>query len=562
MLLPRFSLDMGQASEALPSFKMIEQKKGMKTINELFASAANRFPERPALLELTTAPGERELRVITLTYALLQQRVHQFAGVLQEQGVVKGNRVVIWSSSQGNWMVAYLAVLLVGAVVVPLDIHTLEETLHAITQASAAVFLITTQKHYQQLKEPPLPLIDIAHLPAGTFHRDQLPPIGGDDLAALVFTSGTTGQPKGVMLSHRNITSDALAALSVIGVHTEDRALSILPLNHMFETTIEIALLSQGASVLYAHSLRPNTLLRLLETQNITCMVVVPQVLDLFMRELEREVRQQGRRAIFDLLLFTASCLPFSWRPQLFRRIHRRFGHQFRFFISGGAALAPDLARRWEKMGLRVLQGYGATECAPIITATPVRRRKYGTVGKPLPGLQVRIADDGEIQVNGPNVALGYWNDPEATKAAFKDGWYATGDLGFLDTQGFLVLQGRKQHVIVLANGLNVFPEEIEQVLLTDSLIKDVAVIGLPKGQNELALYAVVLMDDPTQARTAIRQANKYLAPHQRVHGLIIWPDPDFPRTPTTQKIKRSTLMERLLTLQKQGMASLSPVIL
>lgn len=381
-------------------------------------------------------------------------------------------------------MIAYLATLLVGAVAVPLDVHTQEDTLSRIIRTTEATYLITTPKQYQHLKEPPLPLIDITHVPESTLDPSQLPHVQGDDLAELVFTSGTTGQPKGVMLSHRNITSNALAALQVIDMHPDDRSLSILPLSHMFEMTIEVALLSQGASVMYARSLIPNTLLGLLGAHDITCMVLVPHVLELFMKSLEREVRR-GKKKVFELLHRMASYLPFSWRRLLFRRVHARFGGQFHFFISGGASLAPDLTRRWENMGFRVLQGYGATECAPIITATPERARKYGTVGKPLPGQQVRIAEDGEILVKGSNVAMGYWKDPEATKAAFKGGWYATGDLGFLDAQGFLFLKGRKNNLIVLANGLNVSPEEVEQVLLANPAIKDVAIIGLPKDHQE-----------------------------------------------------------------------------
>ena len=536
-------------------------KTGMSTIHELVASAAARFPERPALVEPSEGSESGEARMATLTYALLQQRVQQVAGAFQQQGIEKGDRVLIWSASQSNWMIAYLASLLVGAVVVPLDHHTPAEMLHKIIQITETTRLITTPNLYQQLKGTPPLLFDITHLPADTLDPGRLPPVCSDDLAEVAFTSGTTGQPKGVMLSHGNVTSNALAALRVVEVQPEDRALSILPLSHLFEATIEMALLSQGASVLYARSLNPGVLLRLLGTQEITCMALVPQVLELFMRHLEREVRRQGKARTFERLQHIALALPFSWRGLFFRAIHRQFGSRFRFFISGGASLAPDLARWWEAMGFCVLQGYGATECAPVIAATSVHKRRSGTVGQPLPGQQVRIAEDGEIFVHGPNVALGYWKDPEGTKTAFKDGWYATGDLGSLDAQGNLLLKGRKTDLIVLPNGLNVSPEEVEQVLAVSPAVKDAAVVGLPRGKQDLVLHAVLLMDDPTQARTALWQANQRLAPHQQVREFTIWPEADFPRTPTTRKVRRSELLERLHAIQNKGSSDGSPVI-
>jgi long-chain acyl-CoA synthetase len=511
----------------------------VETINELFASAVKRYSERPALIE----PAEGTGQITSLTYAEAQQRVQQFAGYLQEQKIEKGDRLLIWSASRVNWMVAYLAALLVGAVVVPLDVNTREDFLARITRTTGAKYLLTTMKQYQSLKEPPLPLIDIESLPEGKLDPDQLPQVRENDLAALVFTSGTTGQPKGVMLSHKNIASNAHAALGVVGIRERDRALSILPLSHMFEATIDIAILSRGSSVLYARSLVPDTLLKLLGTQGITLMVLVPQALQLFLSGIEREVRRQKKEQAFEMLHRIAAYLPFSLRRVLFSSVHKRFGGHFKFFISGGAYLPPKLAKRWENMGFRVMQGYGATECAPVVSVTPYREHAYGTIGKPLPGQQVCIAEDGELLVKGPNVALGYWQNPETTEAAFKDGWYHTGDLGYEDPKGFLYIKGRKKNLIVLANGLNVYPEDIENVLLTNPAIKDAVVIGLAEIEYEPVVHAILLMEDPSQARAAIQLANKQLASHQQVRGFTIWPEPDFPRTHTL-KVKRPELLE------------------
>lgn len=521
----------------------------METINTVFASAVTRFSERPALLEPADEASGSKGEITIFTYAMLQQRVQRFAAYLQAQGIAKGDRLLVWSVSRVNWMVAYLAVLLAGGVVVPLDVNTREDFLSRITRTTEAKFLITTPKQYQSLKEPPLPCIDIEHLPEGQFDPALLPEVQAEDLAELVFTSGTTGQPKGVMLSHSNIASNAQAALKVVDIHANDRALSILPLSHMFETTIEIALLSAGASILYARSLVPDTLLKLLSSRDITCMVLVPQALQLFMNGIEREVRRQKKEKLWTILHRVAPHLPFAWRRCLFLDVHKRFGSRFRFFISGGAYLAPALAEFWENMGFRVMQGYGTTECSPVVSVAPAQKYVSGTVGRALPGVQVRIAEDGEILVRGPNVAQGYWKNAEATEAAFRNGWYHTGDLGYLDAHGYLYIKGRKKNLIVLANGLNVYPEDVENVLLTQAAIKDAVVIGLASNAHEPQVHAILLMEDPTQAKTVVQQANKQLASHQQIRGFTVWPEQDFPRTHTL-KVKRQDVLELLPGVQ------------
>lgn len=513
----------------------------MDTINELFASAVERFSERPALIEPTDEPAG----MTTLTYAMLQERVKQFAGYLQEQGIERGDRLFIWSASRINWVVAYLGTLLVGAAVVPLDVNTREDFLIRLSSTTEAKYIITTSKQYKSLKSPPLSWIDIESLPEGKLDTDRLPRVGKDDLAELVFTSGTTGQPKGVMLSHYNIASNARSALGIVDIRDRDRALSILPLSHMFEATIDVAILSRGSSIVYARTLVPDTLLKLLSSQGITLMVLVPQALQLFLNGIEREVRRQKKEKAFETLHNLASYLPFSWRRLLFGAVHKRFGGHFKFFVSGGAYLPPQLAKRWENMGFRVMQGYGATECAPVVSATPYPDHTYGSVGKALPDQQIRIADDGEILVSGSNVALGYWKNPDATAEAFKDGWYYTGDLGYIDEKGFLYIKGRKKNLIVLANGLNVYPEDVENVLLTISTVKDAVVIGLTEDERDPVVHAVLLLEDPSQAKAAVQQANKQLASHQQIRGFTVWPEDDFPRTHTL-KVKRPELLEKL----------------
>ena len=516
----------------------------MKTINELVRATVSQNGTRVACIEPV---GDGDMA--TFTYDGLMKRVQGFAGALQEKNLQKGDRLLIWSASRVDWLVAFLGALIVGAVVVPLDIQSKEDFLTKIEHSTEAKYLITSQNQYDGLKQSHAPLIDIDMLPQGTLSMAALPEITGDDLAEIVFTSGTTGQPKGVMLSHYNITSNAVASVSFVNILKDDRALSILPLSHMFELTIEIAILHVGASVVYARTLSPDTLLKLFASQGVTCMVLVPQALQLFLNGIEREVRRQKKEKQWEMLHSIAERLPFRFRHLLFGQVHKRFGGHFHFFVSGGAYLPPKLHKRWENMGFRVLQGYGATECSPVVSATPFKEHTYDLIGKPIPGVEVRIAEDGELLVKGPNVSPGYWKNPEATAAAFENGWYHTGDLGFKDEKGDMYLKGRKKNLIVLANGLNVYPEDIENVLLTNPSVKDAVVFGLTEKHGGPTVHSVLLMNEPDQAKLAVQQANKQLASQQQIRGFTIWPDQDFPRTHTL-KVKRPEVLERLYSIR------------
>jgi long-chain acyl-CoA synthetase len=515
----------------------------MDTLVQLFSHTVKHFNNRIALLEPTgTADGAS---IFTLTYQMLQERVHSFAGYLLQQRVNKGDRLMIWSASRSNWLIAYFGALLAGMTIVPLDVNTRQEFLERIAETTEAKFLVTTQKQYQGLQQISIPFIDIDTLPSDSLDLAQLPSIERNDLAEIVFTSGTTGQPKGVMLSHYNIVSNALAALQVIDIRTEDRALSILPLSHMFEMTVEIALLRTGASIVYARTLVPDTLLKLLSSQHVTCMVLVPQALQLFLNGIEREVRIQKKEKQWEQLHRLAARLPFGLRRSLFGAVHKRFGGHFRFFVSGGAYLPPPLTQRWEDMSFRVIQGYGATECSPVITATPFHKHNLESVGKPLPGVEVRIAADKEILVHGPNVFQGYWKNPAATEAALQEGWYHTGDLGYLDAQDNLYLKGRKKNLIVLANGMNVYPEDLENVLRSIPGVKDAVVLGLMEDDAGPQVHSVLLLEDPEKAKTIVQQTNKQLAAHQQIRGFTVWPDQDFPKTHTL-KVKRQEVLDAL----------------
>jgi long-chain acyl-CoA synthetase len=518
----------------------------MNTIKELLQTSASQFGSRIALIE-PVSDGVMD----SVTYQALLERAQGFAGALQEMGLQKGDRLLIWSASRIAWMVAFLGALFAGVVIVPLDINSREDFLSKVEESTEAKYVITSQKQYSGFKESHVPLIDVDSLPQGTFDSTRLAEITGDDLAEIVFTSGTTGQPKGVMLTHNNITSNAIDSVSFVPILKSDRALSILPLSHMFELTIEIAILHVGASVVYARTLLPDKLMKLFASQSVTVMVLVPQALQLFLNGIEREVRRQKKEKQWQWLLRIAERVPFRYRHLLFGQVHKRFGGHFHFFVSGGAYLAPDLHKQWETMGFRVLQGYGATECAPVVSATPYDEHIYNSIGKPIPGVEVDIAEDGELLVKGPNVSPGYWKNPEATAAAFENGWYHTGDLGYKDEKGNLYLKGRKKNLIVLANGLNVFPEDIENVLLTNPDVKDAVVFGLMEKGGGPNVHSVLLMANPDQAKSAVQLANKQLASQQQIRGYTVWPEQDFPRTHTL-KVKRPEVLEKLQTMRNE----------
>lgn len=516
----------------------------MSTIPQLFQYSVEHFGKQLALCEPTE--GDNMTR---LTYEDVRAQVNGFAGYLQQQHIQKGDRLLIWSGSRIDWLIAYLGTLLVGGVVVPLDVQSKEDFLARIADVTESKLLVTTYKLYNGLKHPPLPLVDLDHLPTAPFDPAALPDLDENDLAELVFTSGTTGQPKGVMLSHNNIVSNATTAVKRVHVRFGDRALSILPLSHMFEMTIDIAILYVGGTIVYSRSLSPDTLLKLFASQRITCMVLVPQALQLFLNGIEREVRRRNKEKQWEMLHRIAPYVPFGLRRYLFATVHKRLGGFFRFFVSGGAYLAPKLAQRWENMGVRVIQGYGATECAPIISVSPHNEHVLDSVGKPLPDVTVQIADDHEILVHGPNVAQGYWKNPEATQAAFQDGWYHTGDLGYFDDRGFLYLKGRKKNLIVLANGMNVYPEDVENALTSLPGVKDAVVFGLNEREQGPEVHSVLLVEDPNRAKAVVQQANRQLASHQQIKGFTVWPEADFPRTHTL-KVKRQEVLSTLETIR------------
>jgi long-chain acyl-CoA synthetase len=525
----------------------------METLIDLVRLGAERFDRRPALM---IRPF---FRTRTWRYRDLAGIVPRAAHVLRDNGVESGDRVIIWSVNRPEWGIGFFAIAHLGAVSVPLDVrHTVDFGRKIVTQTGAKLVLASRQTE-ASARELGLPILFVETLPdlARKTTAIEAVPVARDDLAEIVFTSGTTGEPKGAMLSHANLVATASTMMGVLNFSSKDRLLSVLPLSHLYEQVLGfMAPMVVGASVVYPVSRQPAVLIRTFRDFRVTVLLIVPQGLRLLNAAIERKVDQAGRRETFERLHRIAPRLPKALRRLLFRSVLSQFGGRLHTIGVGASALDVEVARRWTDMGVDVLQGYGATEMGPVVSFTRPRRNVIGTVGEAIPGVEIRIAEDGEILARGPGRFAGYWQNPEATAAAIDaDGWYHSGDLGALTNEGMLTFRGRKKDMLALPDGQKVYAEDVEAVLRDDRRVKDAAIVGWPLGAG-LKVHAVLLLDDPATAEAVIRDSNAKLAPHQQIRGSTIWPDPDLPRT-NTLKIRKPDILARLDDLDRPATAAL-----
>jgi long-chain acyl-CoA synthetase len=520
----------------------------METIGQMLEKAEREHGPRVAL------KMRKGLRLEKYTYHHLWQHAQCTAGFLQNRGMEKGERVLLWAPNSPSWVIAYLGILLGGGVVVPLDMQSTPNFVAMVAAQTEPVLALLSTSIPEAARPPSVPALHLEDLPY-LLRNGQVvfrqPQIQGQDLAELMYTSGTTGEPKGVMLTHRNLIHNVETARQMIPANPGSKALSLLPLSHIYAQFAGLlSPLDGGASIVYLPSRQPNTLLRVLRREGITTVALVPQLLQLLMSRIERGVERRGRADLWRRLHRLAPRLPMAARRFLFRSVHRELGGRLQFLLCGGAYLDPSLARKWENLGMPILQGYGMTETAAMVTYDTLCHRRLGTVGRPPPGQQVAIAPDGEILVRGENVCVGYWRNAEATKQVFRNGWYCTGDLGYLDSDGYLHFKGRKKNLIVLADGMNVYPEDIENCLNLRPEIEEAVVVGLPQIGGLVEVHAVVLAADPEDVEEAVRDTNRLLAPHQQVRRFTVWSGEDFPRTHTL-KVKRHEVLEVLATDEK-----------
>jgi long-chain acyl-CoA synthetase len=535
----------------------------MQTLLDLLEESATRFGDRDAL-------GLRRDDGTTFhwTQRELVRRSRLAAWRLRALGLQPGDRVLTWSPSAPALPAVYFGAMYARLIYVPLDSRMSSDAIANIVTASGATrLLLGTGRDAPDPREvgletfPTTTVEDVTAEPDASFPPDWEAQVTAwerprpSDVYQLVFTSGTTGNPKGVMLSHENSLAGVLSFNGIIRP-MEHRVVSLLPLSHSLEQQVTLFYaLSVGGDVLYVRSRNPRVIFEALRDHRVTTMLLVPQIVDVFWSAIEREVEKQGRTAQFERFRRIARHLPYPARRWLFRSVHARLGGGLQLMVTAGAFLPPALQQAWEDIGVVVLQGYGATETAAGC-ATTMADHPLGCVGWPPKPVEMRIADDGEIQFRGPTLFKGYWNNPEATAAAFTDdGWYKSGDLGQRDDRGRLHLHGRKKDIIVLPNGFNVYPEDIENALRVAGIRDSVAVETRP-GRIEVVVLAPNTHAAPGDQRApsaldgavpdavraeidaAVKAANASLGPNQRIADWRLWPEADFPRTHTF-KVKR-----------------------
>lgn len=518
----------------------------MRTLNDLVTEGAARYDRRPALL---IRPS---FRTRVWRYRDLAAVVPKVGRVLADAGIAKGDRVIVWSVNRPEWGLAFLGISHLGAVSVPLDVRHTVEFGQKIVQRTGAVAVVASRQTAESARTLGLPIIWVEELPD---HARRAEPIAAaavepTDLAEIVFTSGTTGEPKGAMVSHANLLACIESMRQVFPFKDDERFLSILPLSHLFEQVLGfLCPLLIGASVVYPVSRQPAVLLRTFRDFRVTTLLIVPQGLKLLDAAIERKVEQSGKREQFERIHRIAERLPRPLRRLLFRPVLAGFGGKLRTIGVGASALDVEMGRRWERMGLDVLQGYGATEMSPVVSFTRPGRNRLGTVGEAIPGVKIRIAEDGEILTTGPNRFLGYWENQAATDAAIDpDGWYRTGDLGELTADGFLTIRGRKKDMLALPDGQKVYGDDVEAVLLHDERVREATIVGWPTGLD-LKVHAVLVLEDASLAEDVIRTANSRLAPHQQIRGWTLWPDAELPRTHTL-KVRKHEVLARIPELE------------
>lgn len=496
----------------------------------------------------------RGYRRVSLSYGELKALARNCARSLRFRGIGRSDRVLLWGPNSGEWVAAFWACQLVGAVAVPMDDTTSGEFVAKVAQdAGVKLILSFREKRVVSSAIPTVGLEDLADgpdggvstrgVPRGTLETSASgnaePTTERNDLAEILFTSGTTAEPRGVALSHGNFLANLEPIERGVRPYLKYerwlhplRFVSLVPLSHVFGQFMALFVPPLlGATVVFENSSNPSEILRTIKRERATVLIAVPRMLDLSRGAVEREIDSRGWRKWFDRNFAAAQGQPFLRRAWRFRRIHRLFGARFWAFISGGAALGGETELFFKRLGFAVVQGYGMTETASLISLNHPFNATEGSVGKILPGREFELAEDGEILVRGENVSSGYWEKGQLRQ--FSGGWLRTGDLGELDTNGNLKFRGRKKNVIVTSAGLNVYPEDLEAALKKQTGVRDAVVVALERNGNAEACAALLMQHGSNDAVAAVNAANASLAEYQKIRKWVIWPDVDFPRTAT-----------------------------
>jgi len=555
------------------------------TLPELFRISAQRFPERPCF---TVYNPDRQ----SLNYAQALRKIEEIAWYLKAKGIQKGDRVAVSGKNSPEWAIAYLGILEAGAVVVPIDYQlSSEEIAHLVSASEARILFIDEEKHTELealctgLEETialyeshPSYLYRIAASAWGKKNEKSEADSGKaeeEDLAAILYTSGTTGNPKGVMLTHRNLVSDCFLAQANLHIYYTDVFYALLPIHHSYTMlAVFIESFSVGAETVFGKKMVVKQILKDLKEAHVTMFLGVPLLFNKLLNGILKGIREKGI-AVYGLISammwlsgFIKKVFKVNPGKKLFHSVLDKASlASIRICISGGGPLAPSVFRKYNQLGIDFVQGYGLTETSPIITLNPVEHYKETSVGKILPGMEMKIlspnADGiGEIAVKGPMVMKGYYKMPEETAEVFTpDGWFKTGDLGYIDEENYVYLTGRAKNLIVTEGGKNVYPEEIEYRFQLFDQIDQVLVRGYIENKDsksekiEALLYpspdwvAKLTEEAGSQAKaweqaelklkSFVDEVNLKLLPYQKITRVIILREPM--EMTTTKKVKRFT---------------------
>ena len=507
----------------------------------------------------------RGYRTQRWTYGEVLGTAYRFARELESRAIGKDDKVLLWGENCAEWIAAFFGCLLRGAIVVPVDKIATSDFAQRIAQQVDAKLCVSSP-HSQISGLATLHLETLSQEIARHSDERVAPlPLTRDDIVQIVFTSGTTAEPRGVVISHGNILANLEPLEREIGKYRKYerifhplRFLNLLPLSHVFGQFLGIFLPQLlAATVIFQDTLNPSEVLGIIKKERVSVVVAVPRLMESLKDKIERDLESEGKLEAFRRRFATADGKHFVKRWWRFRKIHNRFGWKFWAFISGGAALDAGTEEFWRRLSFVVIQGYGLTETTSLISLNHPFRTGKRSIGKVLEGREMKLDESGEILVRGANVAAGYWQGKQLKPVLNEEGWFHTGDIGELDQEGNLYFKGRKKSVIVTREGMNVYPEDLESALRQQSEVRDCVVVGLEQGGNAEPC-AVLVMRDSADPGTAVLKANRQLADYQQMRRWMVWPEDDFPRTPT-QKPKTSVIQaaaQQYLTSGKGGGAA------
>ena len=506
----------------------------------------------------------RGYRVQRWSYGDVLHGAYRFARALESRGIGTEDKVLIWGENCAEWVVAFFGCLLRGAVVVPIDKIAAPDFAARVAAQVDAKLCVGAPRHE---------VAGVAHLAldalSDAIARFSAEPIVAaakrDDVAEIVFTSGTTAEPRGVVITHGNILANLeplerqiAGYLKYERIFHPLRFLNLLPLSHVFGQFLGIFLPQLLAgTVLFQDTLNPTEVMRTIKEARVSVVVAVPRLMQSLKDKIERDMDAAGRTAWFQREMESAKDDHFTRRWWRFRKVHNQFGWKFWAFISGGAALDAETEEFWRRLSFVVIQGYGLTETTSLISLNHPFKIGKRSIGKVLEGREMKLDENGEILVRGANVAAGYWQGKELKSVLGEDGWFRTGDLGAIDADGNLYFKGRKKNVIVNREGMNIYPDDLEAVLRQQPEVRDCVVVGLEEGGNAEPVAALLLHQAATDGGAIIAAANQQLAEFQRMRRWVVWPDQDFPRTPT-QKPRLAVIQQ---AVQQQFGAVAGPAL-